>query len=430
MSSAVLTRVDAWSTWTMLYLSAVGDIVDVFIARQPIFDRQQQVYGYELLFRSGWDNVFRHHDLNQASAQVIANSLLVMGLDTMTSGRMSFVNCTRDALVKQYASVLPSRTTVVEVLEHVDADDEVVAACKSLKAAGYTLALDDFVFRDSVEPLLALADIIKVDVLNSSVDEQRELFDRCGGRIPMLAEKVETREEFDRGLAMGYRYFQGYFFSKPVVLNGRHIPTNKLSVLELLGEINRSDLDYTKLERILQREVSLSYKLLRYINSAAFAFRSQIGSLKQAMVLLGEREVKKFASLIALADMGHDKPGELLVTAVVRGRFGEVLAPKLAMGDRGPDLFLTGLFSVIDALMDRALPDLLDSLPLEDEIKQALMGRNSRFQFVHQLIMAYERGDWKEVARLSQAAHLGDTDLQSCYLAAVDWAQQTVRQAL
>ncbi len=404
--------------------------MEVFIARQPIFDRQQQVYGYELLFRSGWDNVFRHHDLDQASAQVIANSLLVMGFETIASGRMSFVNCTRDALVKQYASILPSRTTVIELLEHVEADDEVLAACRALKAAGYTLALDDFVLRDAVEPLLALADIVKVDVLATSVDEQRALFDRCGGKIAMLAEKVETREEFDRGLAMGYRYFQGYFFSRPLVLNGRDIPTNKLVVLELLREINRPDVDYSKLERILQREVSFSYKLLRYINSAAFACGSQIGSLKQAMAVLGEGEVKKIASLIALANMGHDKPGELLVTAVVRGRFGEVLAPKLALADRSADLFLMGLFSVIDALMDRPLPDLLNSVPLADEIKQALLGHTSRFHSVHQLITAYERGDWNEVARVSQALRLGETDLQSCYVSAVDWAHQTVRQAL
>jgi EAL and modified HD-GYP domain-containing signal transduction protein len=404
--------------------------VDVFIARQPIFDRQQQVYGYELLFRSGWDNVFRHHDLNQASAQVIANSLSVMGFETIASGRMSFVNCTRDALVNQYASVLPSRTTVVELLEHVEADDEVLAACRALKAAGYTLALDDFVLRDAVEPLLALADIVKVDVLSTSVDEQRELFDRCGGNIAMLAEKVETREEFDRGLAMGYRYFQGYFFSRPVVLKGRDIPTNKLSVLELLSEINRSDLDSSKLERVLQREISLSNKLLRYINSAAFGFRSQIGSLKQAMVLLGESDVKKIASLIALATMGNDKPGELLVTAVVRGRFGEVLAPKLGLADRGADLFLMGLFSVIDALMDRPLPDVLNAVGLADEIKQALMSHGGRFHSVYQLVTAYERGDWNEVARVSQALHLDETDLQSCYLASVDWAHRTVRQGL
>lgn len=404
--------------------------MDVFIARQPIFDRQQQVYGYELLFRSGWDNVFRHHDPNQASAQLIANSLLVLGLETIASGRMSFVNCTRDALVKRYASVLPSRTTVVEVLEHVDADDEVVAACRSLKSAGYTLALDDFVFRESVEPLLALADIIKVDVLSSSVDEQRELFERCRGKIPMLAEKVENREEFERGMAMGYRYFQGYFFSKPVVLNGRDIPTNTRSVLDLLGEITRPDLDASKLERILRREVALSNTLLRYLNASSVAARSRIGSLKQAMALLGEREVKKFASLIALANLEHDKPGELLVTAVVRGRFGEILAPKLGLSEFGPELFLMGLFSVIDALMDRPLPDLLNTLPLADEIKQALMGHRSRFHSVHQLVTAYERGDWQEVALLSQALHLGETDLQSCYVSAVDWAHHTLRQVL
>jgi EAL and modified HD-GYP domain-containing signal transduction protein len=404
--------------------------VDVFIARQPIFDRQQQVYGYELLFRSGWDNVFRHHDLNQASAQLIANSLALTGLETIASGRMSFVNCTRDALVKQYASVLPSRTTVVEVLEHVEVDGEVLAACRSLKSAGYTLALDDFVFRDAVEPLLALADIIKVDVLNTSVDEQGDLFARCGGTVRMLAEKVETREEFDRALAMGYRYFQGYFFSRPVVLNGRKIPTHKLSILERVREINGSDSGHARLDRVLKREPSFSNTLLRCINSAALAPVPPIGSLKHAMASLGEDQVKKYASLVALASMGKDKPRELLVTAVVRGCFGESLAPKLGLADRSVDLFLLGLFSVIDALMDRPLPDLLDAVPLADEIKQALVGRHGRFHSVHQLVLAYERGDWNEVSRLSPELNLGEPDLQSSYVASLEWAHRLIRQGL
>jgi EAL and modified HD-GYP domain-containing signal transduction protein len=146
------------------------------------------------------------------------------------------------------------------------------------------------------------------------------------------------------------------------------------------------------------------------------------------MVLLGESEVKKIASLIALATMGNDKPGELLVTAVVRGRFGEVLAPKLALADRGADLFLMGLFSVIDALMDRPLPELLNAVALADDIKQALTGHSGRFHSVHQLVTAYERGDWNGVARLSQALRLDETDLQSCYLASVEWAHRTVQQ--
>jgi EAL and modified HD-GYP domain-containing signal transduction protein len=404
--------------------------VDVFIARQPIFDRQQQVYGYELLFRSGWDNVFRHHDLNQASAQVITNSLSVMGFETIASGRMSFVNCTREALVKQYASVLPSRTTVIELLEHVEADDEVLAACRALKTAGYTLALDDFVLHDAVAPLLALADIVKVDVLTTSADEQRELFARCGGKIAMLAEKVETREEFDRGLAMGYRYFQGYFFSRPVVLNGRNLPTNKLTVLELLREINRPDCDFAKLERVLRRDASLADRLLRFLNSEGFAPRSRIDSIKQAVAQLGDREVRKFAALIALANIGTDKPGELLVTAAVRGHFGERLAPKLGLADRGADLFEMGLFSVIDALMDRPLPYLLDAISPADDVKQALTGRGGRFHAVHELVTAYERGDWTEVGRLNQSLQLDETDLQACYVASVDWAHRAVRQGL
>jgi EAL and modified HD-GYP domain-containing signal transduction protein len=244
----------------------------------------------------------------------------------------------------------------------------------------------------------------------------------------MLAEKVETREEFDRGLAMGYRYFQGYFFSRPVVLNGRNLPTNKLSVLELLREINRSDLDFAKLERVIRREASLADRLLRYLNSEAVAPHSRLDSIEQAVALLGEREVKKSASLIVLASIGTDKPGELLVTAAVRGRFGETLASKVGLADRGTDLFAMGLFSVIDAVMDRPLPYLLDVISLGDDVNQALLGRSGRFHAVHQLVTAYERGDWTNVATLSQSLQLDETDLQTCYVASVDWAHRTVRQ--
>ena len=401
--------------------------MQAFIARQPIFDRDLRVYGYELLFRSSLENVFSHPDVDHASSKTIADSFFLLGIETITQGKKAFVNFTRDVLLRDYVSLLPKELTVVELLETVEPDAEVIAACRKLKAAGYLLALDDFVYEERYAPLLALVDIIKVDVLATTPEEQQSLFDQlaCPG-LSFLAEKVETREVFQQAMEMGYAYFQGYFFSRPEIMTGRDVPGFKLYYLQILQEIHQPELNFKQLEEIIKRDMSLSYKLLRYINSAYFGRRNQVTSIKQALALLGEKEVKKWASLVVLVSMAEDKPEELVTQAIVRAKLCESLAASAGLGHRVEDLFIMGMFSLIDAILDRELAEVLEELPIASDIKAALLDGNNSLQNVYQYVLAYEAADWGKLSM--QAAKLGmdESLLPQLYLDAVNWVHQSL----
>lgn len=402
--------------------------MQTFIARQPIFDVNQVVYAYELLFRSGMDNFFRGGDLDQASSKVIGDSVLLHGLDVLTAGKKAFYNVTRETLTKEYCAMLPKDQAVVEILENIEPDAETLAACRNLKAAGYAIALDDFVYNEKYQPFLDLADIIKVDFLLSSKEDQQKMAERFIPQgIKMLAEKVETWEVYQEARQMGYIYFQGYFFSKPTILSTKDIPGFKLHYLQILQEIQHRELNYKGLEEIIKREMSLSYKLLRYINSAFFGWRVSISSINHALVLLGEVEVKKWASLVALSNMAEGKPDELVVQAIVRAKFCESLAPKLGLVARTQDLFLMGLFSLIDGIMDRPISEVLEKIPIEADIKAALLGEKGHLGNIYQLILAYEQGNWDAVPALHEKLRLGDEDVAPLYLKAVDWANQSFK---
>ena len=324
---------------------------EAFIARQPVFDRQKRVYGYELLFRSGIANVFDHADGHQASLSVIGHSQL-FGLSQLTGGRRAFINFTRDTLIQGYATLLPADAIVVEILEGVPPDDEVIAACRQLKAAGYVLALDDFLEREVDSPLVRLVDIIKVDFRATEPAARQAIAERLrSARLQLLAEKIETRAEFDEAAATGYAYFQGYFFSEPVILSRQDIPAFKLTRLELLREVNRAGLDRERVEELIKREVALAYKLLRLLNSAAPGLRRRVDSVSHALALLGDVAIRKWLSVITLGTIASDRPLELAVQSVVRGSFCERLAAGSGLGPRASDLFLLGLFSLLDAMI-------------------------------------------------------------------------------
>ena len=248
--------------------------MDIFIARQPIFDIRQNVFAYELLYRSGIKNLYAGINGDQASSEVIGSSFLLFGLENLTMGKKAFINFTRKLLEDEVATLLPKESIVVEVLENVEPDKQMLSACIKLKELGYQLALDDFAYDPRFEPFIDLVDIIKVDFLQTSPQDRAALVQRIGNKnIKFLAEKVETKEDFNQALQAGYSYFQGYFFSKPNIVSGKDITSFKLTYLQLLQEIGKPDLDFDELEETIKRDVALSYKLLRYINSAAFSPR-------------------------------------------------------------------------------------------------------------------------------------------------------------
>ncbi|HPI15790.1 MAG TPA: HDOD domain-containing protein [Spirochaetota bacterium] len=397
----------------------------VYVARQPIFDRKLDLYAYELLFRSGFSDFFDCADGDLASAKTIMNSFLLFGLDSITGGRMAFINFTRKLLLGETATMFPREQLAVEILETIEPDDEVIAACRRLKKAGYTIVLDDFIFKPELQRFVDMADIIKLDFRISGVRERQALIGQLGhDRIRFLAEKIETRSEFDEAMEMGFSYFQGYFFARPEIVAGRDIPGYKLNYMQILREVHKPDADFGELEEIVKRDVSITYKLLRFINSAAFGFAKKIQSIKQAISLLGLKEFRKLVSLVALSGMGDDKPEELVLTSMSRARFCELIAPRIGMKDRSSDLFLTGMFSMIDAFIDQPMEEILNDLPLSEAIKTALLGGENLYRTALETAMSYERGDWDSLGLLNKQLGLGENEFPHIFQSSIRWASR------
>jgi c-di-GMP-related signal transduction protein len=392
-----------------------------YVARQPIFDREQKVFGYELLFRDGLENAFSG-DTDVASRATLDRSLLI-GLDVLCDGRRAFVNCTRDTLIKGLVTLLPSTSTVVEILETVPADPDVLTACRNLKEAGYMIALDDYVADDRREPLAELADIIKVEMQLTTEEQRAALVKRFGPwRCRMLAEKVETHGDFVQARDQGFIYFQGFFFRRPEMMSTRDMPANRLNYLKMLQEVSRPELNVTALERLIKEEASVCYRLLRYLNSAVFGFKSEIHSVRHALSILGERDVRRWVRLVAAVGAGQEKTTDLVLSALVRGRFGELLAPHVPHGES--DLFLMGLLSLIDAMLEMPMADVLERIPLDHETKAVLLGQPSALRPVFQLILAHESGEWQAAASLGEGLHLNPEDVAAYYWQAQQWARE------
>jgi len=404
--------------------------MQAFIARQPIFDASLQLYAYELLFRSGSENFFFHANGNQATGAVISHSTMLIGLDVLAGGYPVFVNVTRDILLHDFASFLPKESAVLEVLEDTPPQEDVLAALRRLKEMGYRIALDDFQAMPDPDPFIELADIIKVDFLAADSRKRKALASLFAGKAQLLAEKVETHEDYREGAEYGYSLFQGYFFSKPLVVKRRRLPESKVGALTLLRLVNLSPVDFERAETIIKRDLSLSFKLLKYINSAFFGVQQEIRSIRQALVMLGERNVRRWASLIALACMGEEKPTEIMVCSILRGRFCELLMAKLGLRDRLDDALFLGLFSLVDAMLDQPLSEILKDLPLSAEVKAALQGERNLLRHLLNIALAYERGDWPELTKACQAAGVDEADVPECYNASLALTREIFREGV
>lgn len=393
-----------------------------YVARQPILTADEKVFGYELLFRDGVENYFRNPDIEAASRGTLDTSLL-MGLDVLCDGRRAFINCTRDTLIKEYITLLPPQQTAVEVLESVPVDDLVVAACQRLKESGYTIALDDFAFDDPREALTSVADIIKVDVRTTSAPQCAAMVKKYAPKkCRMLAEKVETHEEFLAAKSAGFLYFQGYFFRKPELMQAREIPASRVNYLRLLQVISKPELEPRELEEAIKGEASLCYRLLRYLNSAAFGFRTEIKSIRHALAILGEREVRRWLRLVATLSAAENKPSDLVLSALVRAHFCELLAPRIKHGDS--DLFLMGLLSLMDAILEIPMGLVLEGISVDHETKSVLLDQPSLLTPMYKLMLAQEAGDWQAVAESNSRLNLPETLIAESHWKAMQWARE------
>ena len=397
--------------------------MEKFLARQPIFNSEQVVYGYELLFRSGPENFFDGSHPEAAAASAVDN-LFLFGIDRLTQGRRAFINCTREFLLRDFPATLPKERVVLEILESIHPDDEIIAACRRLRDAGYLIALDDFEESPAWLPLTKLATFIKVDVLHSPEAEQQRLanaFAKSG--VQLVAEKVETHEDFQRTLGWGYSYFQGYFFSRPEMLTRHDIPSNKLNYLLVLQAVNRNEIDQREVSERIKAEASLSYRLLRYLNSPAFPLIAQVKSIPHALSLLGERGVRRWVSLVAIACMGDKKPAELIMLPLVRAHFCESLAPLAGLEESSNDLFLLGLLSAIDAILDMQLQDVLAEIAISDEIRSALLGEKNKLRELFDLALKYEMGCWDGLSVDAKHLRVPEAAIPELYMQSMDWAR-------
>ena len=392
-----------------------------FVARQPIFDRAESVFAYELLFRDGLKEFSQFTDADLAARQTMDSSLL-MGLEVLCSGRRAFVNCTAETLTGGYMELFPPAITVVEVLESVVEDDAVFNACVGLKERGYLIALDDFADNGSRKRLLDVADILKVDLRAVSLTDCVTLIHKYSSKMRLLAEKVETRREFVCARDMGFSYFQGYFFHHPVVVSMREIPPQQLSCLRIMQAVQQPEPDFREIEKGIKADVSLCYRLLRYLNSPLFGFSNEIHSVRHAMAVLGLRELRRWVSLVATLGAAEGRCSEQVMTALVRARFCELLAGRLPGVQR--DLFLMGLLSLMDAILEMPLTDVLEQLPVEFEIKSALLGRPSDVRPVYRLMLAQECGEWQGVKELAKELKLTEKFISESYWQALEWARQ------
>jgi len=378
-----------------------------FIARQPIFDRRLRVFAYELLFRGGPQNAFRPYA--NASASVIADSITLFDLQLLTGHARAFVNVDELALRLGAPRLLPPNRIVVEILETVQPTGEILAICRGLREAGYFFALDDFVDAPHSHPFIELAHFLKVDFQLLDLDARKSLAAKYRGpHIALLAEKVETQRDLDEARSLGFTYFQGYFFCKPSMLETREIPGNKLIQLQLLNAVAAAELDYNRIEGLLKLEPSLLYRLLRYLNSPVLGLRGEVHNIRQALNVLGEREFRRWLSVFAVIALSSGKPPELIRTALTRAYFCEEIADPAGLRDKSSALFLMGLLSVADALLDKPMDEVMSQLPVPQDIKAALCGGRNPFRDVWELLLALERAEWDALGE--HAARLGQIE--------------------
>jgi len=389
---------------------------NMFIARQPIFDADLNVQAYELLFRDEDISVANISDGNMASSQVMINAFLEIGINTISDNRISFINLTRDFIVGQLPLPVAPNAVVIEILEDIVVDDELISALKSFSARGFRLALDDYTFTDDKKPLFDIVDIVKIDIMDcdrSTLVSDVRTLQKCN--VKLLAEKVETREDFELCKSLDFDFFQGYFISRPEVIRGQALKPSRIALLEILTMLEDPDCDVDVLENLISQDVTISYKILRIINSSFFGFRRKIDSVKQAVVSLGLKAIRDWFVILALTNI-DDKPRELIMLTLVRARMMQSLASKKNLN---PDpCFTTGLFSSIDAIMDQPMDEVLKELPLSSEITNALIRKEGEIGKLLSLVLNYERGNWSEVTEGGISAD----DLSNAYLESMAWA--------
>ena len=394
-----------------------------FVALQPIVDRSRGTFGYELLFRNSWENRFSA-DGDVASQQLVDN-VVAFGMDSLVGDRVPFLNCTRDILLRGIPTLLPNNT-VLEVLETLEVDEPLVDACRGLRARGYAIALDDYDFAPQWEPLLPYVTFIKVDFRASTSQQRYRLIQRLRYLpIKFIAEKVETDEEYRLGLAEGFHLFQGYFFTRPVVL-GRRALTAVINRLRFMAALSRSTFQRAEVLRLIKEEPSISYRLLRMANSAASALREPLRSLHAALTMIGEDEFRKMALTALASELYGTQGSDTMRFILQKARFCELMATELKL--EPTELYLLGMVSVVRSTLNISAADLHEAIRMRPEITAALAGETNVYSLLLTLTNSLEEGKWSDFAEAAAALHVSEDVAGVAFAQARQWAENIIAE--
>lgn len=395
-------------------------MTDFLIGRQQIFDKKLAIYAYEILFRGQNYDLTETNQASQATNQVITDTILELGINRLVDNHKAFINFTYQNILEKVPLNLPKDRIVIEVLENVTIDLKIVSILRELSALGYIIALDDFVFTDDWRPLVEFADIVKLDVLQRDRAETRQIIEKLKPyKTKLLAEKVENRTQFQHMLDLGCDYFQGFFLSKPNIVEGRRIGVNHAAAIRLLGIINKPELEIAELNQMISQDVSLSFKLLHYINSAFFALPRKIEPIKHAITYLGLNEIKRWSNILTLASLSS-KPKALMQTALIRGKMCERLASLL---NKDPEhYFLIGMLSCVDGILDIPMEYALAQLPLTLDVSDAILYKRGLAGEVLSYVLDYEQ--WSPPSATFN--HLNCEQINNAYLDSINWAQNVL----
>lgn len=397
--------------------------MEVQVARQAIYDRANKAIAYELLFRALPDSTGSSRNDDLASWQVLSAGFLDIGLDALLKGRRALVNVPRAMLLDDRIRTLPAEVIGLEILEDVEPDAEVLAAVRALRAAGYLVVLDDYIGLPESEPLLNVVEWVKVDVRATGIQRAAELAARLRPRgLRLLAEKVETQQERDTALQAGYDYFQGYFLHRPRLIGGRTLATSLDGSLKLLRLLGTSEFSLQAVRSVVESDVALCYRLIRYTNSARFGSRHEITSIRQCLMRLGEDETRRWIALVLLPTLSAGRSPDLADAALTRARMCELITRRTATEILPSVAFTAGLFTLMDAVLDMPMPDVVRELGLNGALADALLHHGqSSLGTLLRIVESYEDASVEEIVPQCRDLHIPPETVGSSYLMAVQW---------
>ncbi|QZY56621.1 EAL and HDOD domain-containing protein [Crassaminicella profunda] len=399
--------------------------MEVFVARQPIFNRNKDVIAYELLYRDSNKNFFNNTiGASKATSILIANSYFSIGIEKLIGKHKAFINFNKSLIERDIPMIFDKDTIVIEILEDVVPDKKFINTIKKLKEMGYTIALDDFTYDYAYDEIVELCDIIKVDFLQNTEEDVYRIIQKWDNKTrKFLAEKIENNEVLNYAKKIGYDYFQGYFFDKPVIIKGKRLKDNKIQYLRIMEELNKDDPSYDNIAKIIEYDINLTYKLLKLVNSK-FTLSHEIQSIKHALTLMGLKEIQVWITLIMIQDIKDMENNEILKTSLVRAKLGQRLAESSIHKKRKNEAMLMGLISVIDILLEEPMEKILNKLPISNDIKNPLMGKESPLSDIYNLMINYEKASWEELCVDAKKIEIDIKKLPDQYFKAVQWADE------